>query len=406
MNKIEQLLQKYCPDGVEFKELSKIAEVSWAWIDKKIIDWEQEITLLNYMDVYRNHYIDWKIPKMKVTANDNKIKQCNVLKGDIFITPSSEVKNEIWFSALAIEDMPWVVYSYHIMRIRLSEYNYTQSMFINYLFRSDFLQDKINKQAKWLTRFWLTKTQWEKIQIPIPPIEIQKEIVKILDTFTELETELETEQEARKKQYEYYRDDLLSFGDHEMEWKILDEVCLSINAGWDLPKKYLKGQKEPTEEFPYPIYSNWTDSSALYGFTDSYKIDNEAVTISARGTIGYHTIRNPKFTPIVRLITCIPNNQIITTKFLNYILYKTEIWHSGWSIPQLTTPNVKKLKIPVPFKNWEPDLEKQQEIVAVLDKFDALVNDISVGLPAEIQARRQQYEYYRERLLTFKELKK
>jgi len=186
----------------------------------------------------------------------------------------------------------------------------------------------------------------------------------------------------------------------------LDEVCLSINAGGDLPKNYLKGQKKPTEELPYPIYSNGTDESALYGYTDSYKVDKKAVTISARGTIGYHTIRSPKFTPIVRLITLIPNNELITTKFLNYILDITEIGHSGGSIPQLTTPNVKKIKIPVPFREGLPDLEKQKEIAKILDKFDALINDISIGLPAEIKARRQQYEYYREKLLTFKELEK
>ena len=97
------------------------------------------------------------------------------------------------------------------MRIRLYKFNLTQSMFINYLFRSDALQEQINKQAKGLTRFGLTKSQWEKIQIPLPPLPVQQEIVNILDTFTQLEAELEAELEARKKQYEYYREKLLSF---------------------------------------------------------------------------------------------------------------------------------------------------------------------------------------------------
>ena len=151
-----------------------------------------------------------------------------------------------------------------------------------------------------------------------------------------------------------------------VELKELEQVCLSINAGGDLPGNYRKGQKYPTDEFPYPIYSNGTDESALYGYTDSYKIDKEAVTISARGTIGYHTVRLPKFTAIVRLIILIPNNNLITTKFLNYTLDITEIGHSGGSIPQLTVPNVKKIKIPL------PPLPIQQEIVKILDTFTEL----------------------------------
>lgn len=153
----------------------------------------------------------------------------------------------------------------------------------------------------------------------------------------------------------------------------------------------------PTKEFPYPIYSNGSDERALYGYSDSYKVDRDAVTISARGTIGYHTVRNAKFTPIVRLLTLIANTEIITSKFLNYVLDITEIGHSGGSIPQLTVPNVKKIKIPV------PPIAEQERIVSILDKFNALVNDISIGLPAELSARRSQYEYYRGKLLAFNE---
>ena len=180
----------------------------------------------------------------------------------------------------------------------------------------------------------------------------------------------------------------------------LSEVCKTICAGGDLPINYVKN-KTPTVEYPYPIYSNGTGESALYGYSDTYKIGEDAVSISARGTIGYHTIRNANFTPIVRLITLIPNEKYITVKYLNYVLDITNIISSGGKlgggIPQLTVPNVKKLTIPV------PPLEEQERIVSILDKFDALVNNISIGLPAEINARRQQYEYYRDKLLTFEE---
>jgi type I restriction enzyme S subunit len=182
-------------------------------------------------------------------------------------------------------------------------------------------------------------------------------------------------------------------------WLSLDKVCIAITAGGDLPKNFAKGQKTSSIEFPYPIYSNGKDENAIYGYTDGYKIVEDAVTISARGTIGWHTVRNGKFTPIVRLITLIANKDIITTKYLNYVLDITEISGTDGGIPQLTVPNVKTLKIPI------PPIAEQNRIVSILDRFDTLVNDLTVGLPAEISARRQQYEYYRNKLLTFKEVK-
>ena len=137
----------------------------------------------------------------------------------------------------------------------------------------------------------------------------------------------------------------------------------------------------------------------MYGYCDTYKIDKDCVTISARGTIGYHTPRKAKFTPIVRLITLIPNENLANYKFLHYVLFITNIENTGTKsgIPQLTVPNVQKIKIPI------PPLKVQNEVVEILDKFDALVNDISQGLPAEITARKKQYEHYREKLLSFKE---
>ena len=211
-----------------------------------------------------------------------------------------------------------------------------------------------------------------KIKIPVPPLEVQKEIVRVLDSFTELEAELE----ARNKQYEYYRNNLMTFDENTsgVQWKTLESVCESVSAGGDLPNNYMKGNAQPTKEFPYPIYSNGTEQNALYGYSDSYKIDKKAVTISARGTIGYHAVRGEKFTPIVRLITLIPNTKIITIKFLNYALDITEIGHSGGSIPQLTVPNVKKINIPV------PTLAVQERIVSILDKFEKLTNDIEVEI--------------------------
>lgn len=206
MNKIEKLLKELCPKGVEFKELGELGELSNTGVDKKIIENQKEIRLVNFVDVMKNKYIDNSIPKMIVTASDEKINKCDVKQNDILITPSSENIDEIGFASVVIENIKNACYSYHIMRFRITK-DEINPFFLRYMFESPFLRKQILKSAQGITRYGLTQSKWKELKIPIPPLEIQKEIVKILDTFTELEAELE----ARRAQYEYYRNKLLSF---------------------------------------------------------------------------------------------------------------------------------------------------------------------------------------------------
>ncbi len=270
----------------------------------------------------------------------------------------------------------------------------------------------------------------EKLQIPIPPLTIQREIVRILDNFTELNTELNTELAARKKQYAYYRDALLSYttppcghpstggeyprpdehlapnspplegwqaqpdGVVSVEWKTLGEV-FDILAGGDAPKATLS--EIETEEFNVPILSNGIGVKSLYGWTNVAKIHEPSLTISARGTIGWTSYRDTPFFPIVRLIVLTPKVKV-NLKYAYYFMKTIEddynVPQNG--IPQLTKPMVKDIKIPI------PPLAEQARIVAILDQFDALTSSITEGLPREIELRQKQYEYYREQLLSFK----
>lgn len=180
-------------------------------------------------------------------------------------------------------------------------------------------------------------------------------------------------------------------GTFKTEWRTLGEIC-DLSAGGDVPKD--KFSKEKTEEFKVPIFSNGVGNNALYGYTDKAKIKAPCVTIAARGTIGYCALHKEDFYPIIRLICAKPKDCVLA----GYLKYYVETLHfqvptSG--IPQLTVPMVAKYKIPV------PDIEIQQKIVDVLDNFDAICSDLNSGLPAEIEARQKQYEYYRDRLLTF-----
>ena len=225
--------------------------------------------------------------------------------------------------------------------------------------------------------------------IPLPPLSVQQEIVRILDKFTQLEAELE----GRKRQYEYYRNKLLSYEGNEVEWKTLGEV-FEIIAGGDIPKDALS--EIETNEYNIPILSNGINEKAIYGWTNISKINKPSLTISARGTIGWASYREQPFFPIVRLLVLAPLIEInlrYAYNFMKSIENDYKVPKVG--IPQLTKPMIKDLKIPL------PSLSEQQRIASILDKFDTLVNSISEGLPKEIALRRKQYEYYRERLLSF-----
>ncbi|ELY3705624.1 restriction endonuclease subunit S [Cronobacter sakazakii] len=247
----------------------------------------------------------------------------------------------------------------------------------------------------------------KKLLIPIPcpdnpekSLAIQSEIVRILDKFTALTAELTAELTMRKKQYNYYRDQLLSFDEGEVEWKTLDDV-FDIVAGGDAPKDALS--EFETEEFSIPVLSNGIGNKSLYGWTDRAKIEKPSLTISARGTIGWTSYRSRPFFPIVRLLVLTPKIKL-NLKYAYYFMKTIEnnykIPEAG--IPQLTKPMLKDIKIPFPCPgNPEESYNEQARIAATLDKFDVLTNSITEGLPREIELRQKQYEYYRDLLFSF-----
>ena len=381
---------------VEWKPLGEVCEFSNTGVDKKTIEGEKKVKLLNFVDVFHKQYITKETPTMIVSASDKKILDCNILKGDVFITPSSEILDEIGYSATAIEDIEGAVYSYHIMRLRIYDKEVLHPEYLAYLFSSDTVRKQIRIKAQGITRFGLTLPRWKSIQIPIPPLSVQQEIVRILDKFTQLEAELkaelETELKCRKQQYEYYRDKLLTSDEKQVEWKKLGEV-MDVYTGGEAPKNLIRGEK-PEGNFIYPIYSNGEE---IYGFTDSYRIEKDAVTISSIGAkTGTIYFRKAYFTPIIRLKVLVPKNkQILNSRYVFHYLSNIPIITKKSSVPNINANEVKRIQIPI------PPIEEQERIAGILDKFDTLVNSISEGLPREIELRRKQYEYYREKLLSF-----
>ena len=243
------------------------------------------------------------------------------------------------------------------------------------------------------------------IPIPCPDnleksLAIQAEIVRILDAFTAMTAELTAELNMRKKQYNYYRDQLLSFEEGDVEWKALGEV-FNIFAGGDKPKDAFS--EEETDEFNVPILSNGIGLKSLYGWTNLPKITEPSLTVSARGTIGWTSYRDRPFFPIIRLLVLTPKIGV-NTKYAYYYMKTIEnnypVPPAG--IPQLTKPMIENVQFPIPYPNDpERSQAEQARIVAILDKFDALTNSITEGLPREIELRQKQYEYYRDLLLSF-----
>lgn len=232
----------------------------------------------------------------------------------------------------------------------------------------------------------------KQFQIPIPPLSVQSQIVQILDTFTELNDQLTTELSMRQKQYQYYRDLLLS--EHELakvgfEWKSLGKLGI-INRG----KRVVKSQL--TTEGVYPVYQN---SLQPLGYFDKSNVKANTtfmITAGAAGEIGYS---NCTFWSADDCYYFDCPKDVLDDRFLYHSLKKQQnkIFSQvrKASIPRLGRNSVENIKIPI------PPLSVQNQIVAILDTFDTLVNSISEGLPKEIQLRQKQYEYYRELLLGF-----
>jgi type I restriction enzyme S subunit len=297
-----------------------------------------------------------------------------------------------------------------VLAIHINNKEMLQSEFLYYLLSSDDFFNFDMKFAKGAKMPRGNKSAILKFIIPIPPLAIQQEIVKILDTFTTLEAELEAELEARKKQYEYYFNNLLSF-DRDIEVLTLGDIANYRRGSFPQPygeKKWYDGEGA----MPFVQVADVGEDMRLVNDTKnkisklaqhkSVFVSKGTVIVTLQGSIGRVAITQYD-SYVDRTLAIFESFKTdIDKKYFAYQLQKK--FHleresaRGSTIKTITKEEFTKFKIPI------PSLTEQNRIVAILDKFDALVNDISVGLPAELSARRKQYEYYRNKLLTFEPL--
>ena len=387
MSELERLIQQYCPNGVEYKCLGDCCVIKTGkGVTKKDIveDGQYEIISGGVMPLGRINVSNRDGHNVTIARAGSA--------GFVDWHEKPFYLNDKCFSIIPIySDKIDTKYLYYVLK--------NQEVKIVGM-KSDGSVPTVNTEKV------------SSVEIPLPPLPVQQEIVRILDKFTllrqELSEQLSAELNARKKQYEYYRDELLTFGD-DVEWKPLGEICKFQN-GFAFKSGLFKDDGIPILRITNIDDNQINMDNLKYINVSDYKEDlssyfvkrNDIVVAmsgATTGKIGINLTDNV-FLLNQRVGKFIPYTEILLNRFLyHFLLTKTGYLYQvsgGGAQPNLSTDTIKKLSIPV------LPLETQRKIVCVLDNFSSLCSDISSGLLAEIEARQKKYEYYRDKLLTFK----
>lgn len=416
MTKLEQLINDLCPNGVEYKKLGEIATISRGGSFQKKDFCESGIPCIHYGQIYTKYGLFVEKTITYLTKECAK-KQKKASKNDVIMAVTSENIEDVCKCVAWLGDED-VAVSGHTAIIH---HTLNAKYLVYYLHTNDFFKQK-RKLAHGTKVIEVTPDTLKSVKLPVPPLPIQEEIVRILDSFTsltaELQTKLQAELQARQKQYEYYRDQLLTFDVHgggtsEAQWKTLLEVCESIADGDHMPP--------PKSEFgvPFITISNITNqqkidfNNTMYVPEDYYdflpskrKPQLGDILYTVVGSYGIPVcVENEKKFVFQRHIAILrPDQKLIKPKYLYHTMQTTffrnqaEKAAKGAAQKTISLSSLGKMKLLL------PPLSVQEKIVKVLDNFDAICSDLNIGLPAEIEARQKQYEYYRDRLLSFPEL--
>jgi type I restriction enzyme, S subunit len=421
MSKIAGLVTKHCPSGVKFESLKNIGTWYGGGTPSK-----------SKSEYWQNGTIPWLSPKDMgkpiIESTEDYITAAAVSGSATKLIPANSVtivvRSSILDKTLPVALVPMPVTLNQDMKAVVTHKGILPS-YIAHLLRSrgPELLRKTRKTGGSVASIEVPKLM--SFRVPIPPVAVQKEIVKVLDDFTaltaDLEIELKAELEARRLQYSHYRNALFSFDDADIDiaaskqasrvrWASLESICMKTNN--------IKWKENPGVDFAYIDLSSVSrDNNKI---TETQTINAKTAPSRAQQIVHEDDVIFGTTRPTLRRFCFIPkkyDGQICSTgfcvlradkkqvspKYLYFSLTTTvfneyvERNQEGAGYPAISDARVKAFKIPV------PPLEEQERIVSILNNFDSLVNDISEGLPAEISARRQQYEYYRDRLLTFQE---
>lgn len=403
MSKLEELIQELCPDGVEYKKLNKVCKIydGTHSTPKYTNDGIKFVSVQNINALYEtDKYISEEdFRKFKITPQS----------GDVFMTRIGS----IGVCAVVDRDEPLAYYvSLALLRPDTEVLN---SGYLKYVIESAYGRKELRKRTLVnAVPIKINKDDIGKIQIPIPPLPVQREIVRILDNFTELTAELQEklteELTARKKQYEYYRDSLLSTNRNNTPMRTLRSVvkksCSGATPAKGNPDYYANGNIPwiRTQDVRFneitSVDSYITEKAVLE--TGAKWIPENCVIVAISGaSAGRCAVNKIKATTNQHCLNLEIDESKALYKYVYYCIYsKYEelLSRKQGARGDLNSSLILSLEIPV------PPLDVQKRLVHVLDNFEAICSDLSFGLPAEIEARQKQYEYYRDKLLSFKEM--
>ncbi len=396
MSKIEELIEKLCPNGVEYKTIGEVAtyrrgSFPQPYTNSLFYGGEGAMPFVQVADIEDSGF---KL-KEKTKQTISKIAQLK----SIYVpkeTVICSIQGTIGRVAITQYD------SYIDRTIAIFE---SFKIEINKRFFAYCIELKfgIEKQfARGSTLKTITKEEFTKFSIPVPPLEVQCEIVHILDDFTLLSAELSAELKARQKQFTYFEEKLL-FNNNFEKVKLAD-LCI-VNQGLQIPINQRK--KKPAENRYFYITVQF-----LKGGDEKYYIESPQPNVICKKEDILVTRTGSTGKVITGVEGCFHNNffkvepnERILKRYLYFVLNSKRMYNkmlraaSGGTVPDLPHRKFYNLEI------FLPSIEEQEKIINILDSFEKLCNDISEGLPAEIEARQKQYKYYRDKLLTFKELK-
>ena len=395
MSRLAELIAELCPDGVEYRPLGEIADLQRGGGMPKKLFVDKGIPAIHYGHIFTKYGIQTKCAAAYLAPEDAD-KLTRVYPGDLVVANTSENLEDVGKGVVWLGDVEGVTGGHATVVRSLA----VDTVFLSYYLRTDDFALKKRKYAQGTKVIELSAVNLSKIDIPVPPVEVQREIVRILDQFTtleaELQAELEAELEARRTQYEHYRNHLLSYESLAARGPVeivkLGDM-LEMRAGNSISSKYIF--KRSDSEHIYPCYG----ANGVRGYVRSMTHEHDASIIGRQGALcGNVTYAYGPFFATEHAVVVSPRVEL-SQRWLYHALIVADLsqYATKSAQPGLSVRRVAEVEIPV------PRLSEQYRIADLLDRFDALVNDISSGLPAEIAARRAQYEYYRDRLLSFPE---
>ena len=414
MRTIDELIKEKCPNGVEYRMLGELGRFYGGLTGKSKDDFKDgNAIFITYKNVYSNPALDMSL-KDRVKISEGE-KQHTLEYGDIIFTGSSETPEECGFSSVVTQKTNKKLYlNSFCFFFRLDDTSFFCPDFAKHLFRSNKMRKQIIRTASGVTRFNISKKLMAKVKVPVIPLDVQKDISVILNSMSELEAELEAELTKRKQQYEYYRDHLLSFENiagegGQVDWLALGDVCKLVTGAtpsrtnrsyWDGGTVPWMNSGEVNLRRVFKTEEKITEDGYNHASTTIVPKHSIVMALAGQGkTRGKVAITEIELCTNQSLCSIICGEKINYKYLFHYLDSKYENLRSISNGDG--TRGGLSLRILSPYKIPVPTLDVQEKIVYVLDNFDAVCNDLNIGLPAEIEARQKQYEYYRDRLLSF-----